>query len=455
MQREAAQKVGSTLLGKWRLDALLGVGGMAAVYAATHRNGARGALKILHREQSADDNVRSRFLREGYIANKVEHPGAVRVLDDDVAEDGRAFLVMELLAGQPLNERAATMGGKLPLEEVLLATDQLLDVLAAAHDRAIIHRDVKPENVFLCDDGRVKVLDFGIARLREAEGERPELAMSTTHAGIPMGTPAFMSPEQARGRCDLVSPQSDIWSVGATLFTLLSAQLVHRERTVSEVLAATFLKPARSLGDAVPGAPRLVVALVDRALALRPEERWSDARAMQAALRDAYRRIIGVPIPVVLPVVHAGEGPRRSSTPPIETVPFILSSPPRRHTVGRSALAALGFVAGFAASACAVVGLRAATVHAMGAAATAVVEELPQEGGEPVRVAAPAAHLAKARAGVKVSVARPAAPPAPSAPPAQRPPRRGIAMTLDDPPRVARRPPQSSHSIVRDLERRR
>ena len=230
---EAEMRVGRTLRNKWHLDTLIDVGGMAAVYAATHRNGNRGAVKILHRHRSEDPDIAARFRREGYIANKVSHPNALSVLDDDVDDDGSVFLVMELLEGAPLGDRAAAHGGKLPADEVLLMVDQLLDVLAVAHDLGIVHRDVKPDNVLVTADGQVKILDFGIARLAEpSEGEH-----SGTMAGVPMGSPAFMSPEQARGRWDLVDAQSDVWSVGATMFTLLSGQDVHAADTVPELLA--------------------------------------------------------------------------------------------------------------------------------------------------------------------------------------------------------------------------
>ena len=300
---EATLRVGRTLRDKWHLDALIDVGGMAAVYAATHRNGMRGAVKILHRHRSVDPDIAARFRREGYIANKVDHPNAVSVLDDDVDDEGSAFLVMELLEGSTLRDRSDAHGGTLDADEVLLAVDQLLDVLAVAHDVAIIHRDVKPENVFITAVGQVKILDFGIARLSEpgAPGH------SETMAGLPMGSPAFMSPEQARGRWDLVHAQSDVWSVGATMFTLLSGQDVHTEQTVPELLAAIFSKPARSLAAVVPDAHPALVEVVDRALQLRISDRWPDARAMQEAVREAYLAIYGVSLPA--PVRTLPRGP--------------------------------------------------------------------------------------------------------------------------------------------------
>ncbi len=163
----ARQRIGQTLRNRWRLDVLLGVGGMAAVYAATHRNGTRVAIKMLHTELSASQDIRSRFMREGYAANAVGHDGAVKVLDDDTAEDGSLYLVTELLDGETLEDRRVRGGGQLSEDDVLSVADQLLDVLVAAHAKGVIHRDIKPANIFLSRSGQLKVLDFGIARLRE------------------------------------------------------------------------------------------------------------------------------------------------------------------------------------------------------------------------------------------------------------------------------------------------
>src|SRR5579862_7152132 len=153
----AKERVGTTLRDKWRLDVLLGVGGMAAVYAATHRNGSRVAVKILHPGMSTNAFVRERFMWEGYAANAVGHEGAVKVIDDDEAEDGSLFLVTELLKGETLEERRVRAGGRLDQEEVLRIADHVLDVLVAAHDNGIVHRDLKPENVFLTRTGTIKV----------------------------------------------------------------------------------------------------------------------------------------------------------------------------------------------------------------------------------------------------------------------------------------------------------
>ncbi len=288
----ARQRIGSVLKEKWRLDVLLGVGGMAAVYAATHRNGSRVAIKILHPELSVSADVRTRFMREGYAANAVGHDGVVRVSDDDVAEDGAAFLVMELLDGETLQGRSERLGGTLSEDEVLSVADQLLDVLVAAHAKGIVHRDLKPENIFVTRDGRVRVLDFGIARLREMSG-----ASHATRTGYSMGTPAFMAPEQARALWDQVDGRSDIWAVGATMFALLSGTEVHSGRTPNEVLIVAATQPAPPLASVLPTVSPAVARVVDKAVAFEREHRWQDAATMQEAVRSAYHDWHGTPFP--------------------------------------------------------------------------------------------------------------------------------------------------------------
>ena len=295
----ARNRVGSTLRGKWHLDALLGVGGMAAVYAATHRNGRRAALKVLHLEASLDSECRGRFLREGRVANAVGHEGAVKVLDDDVTDDGSVFLILELLEGESLEERCTRLGGRLHETEVLWIADQLLDVLAAAHARGVVHRDIKPDNLFLTTSGSVKVLDFGIARLREWSTAR-----KATDNGGTMGTPAFMAPEQARGLWDEVDAQSDLFAVGATMFTLISGRLVHDGRTQNEEILSAMTVPVRPLSSILPNVAGTVAQAVDVALAFDKAKRWRDARSMQDAVRSAYadrtgRSISMAPRPVV------------------------------------------------------------------------------------------------------------------------------------------------------------
>ncbi len=284
---QARARVGQTLNGKWTLDGLLGVGGMAVVYAATHRNRKRAAIKMLHPTLSALPDMRERFLREGYVANSVGHEGVVRVDDDDVTEDGTAYIVMELLEGEAIDFRADRKGGLLDAVEVLSIADQVLDVLVSAHEAGVIHRDLKPDNLFLHKNGQLKLLDFGIARLKEVNA--PD---TTTRTGSLMGTPAFMAPEQARGRWNDVDARTDLWAVGAIMFTLLTGRHVHDAETANEALALAITKPAPKIGSLHPAIPGSVANVVDKALSYDKGDRYQDARSMQAAVQQAYQDVM-------------------------------------------------------------------------------------------------------------------------------------------------------------------
>ena len=282
VRERAAARVGRTLRGKYTLHALLGVGGTAAVYEATHRNGMKVAVKVLHPEIAESPEARQRFLREGYIANRVAHPGVVRILDDDEDEDGTIFLAMELLAGRTLEEEWRAAGGRLPLARTLVVGRELLDVLVAAHAAGVVHRDLKPENAFVTDDGPLKVLDFGLARL----ADHPR----TTPTGDAMGTAEFISPEQARGRTAEVDERTDVYAVGAILFTMLSGRHVHATKNPLErlVLAATRRAPA--VRSAYPDRDDDLAHVIDIALSFDKAQRWSSAEAMRDALDEATRR---------------------------------------------------------------------------------------------------------------------------------------------------------------------
>lgn len=275
---------GFVVSGKWKIERFLGAGGMGAVFEARHRNGKRVALKVLHRHLHSHPRFKAHFLREGYLANRVEHPAVVSVLDDGETSEGDVYLVMELLQGETLEARRKK--GACSAVDSLRIADRILDVLAMAHAKGIVHRDIKPANVFLTSSGEVKLLDFGIASLREKAQFDEAATLPSLHA---LGTPSFMAPEQARGRKEHLDERADIWSLGAVLFTLLSGRYVHETRTAEEALISAATMPPRLLGSLRPDLPSLVTDVVDRALAFDPQERWENASAMQKAVRRAMR----------------------------------------------------------------------------------------------------------------------------------------------------------------------
>lgn len=275
---DADARVGTSLNAKWKLDALLGVGGMGAVYASTNRNGSRAALKVLHIEFARDAGIRDRFLKEGRIANSVDHDARVVVLDDDVSDLGEPFLVMELLEGETLNQRMRHNHGKLSVEETFRVFDVVLDLLARCHEVGIVHRDIKPANVFITAPGKVKVLDFGVARMREQGGA------DATRDGTALGTPSFMAPEQALGLGDMVDGRADLWSVGACIYNALSGKRLHKARTEAEAFVMAATQAAPSVARVAPELPAEVVAFVDKSLAFDRGQRFQDAASMRAAM---------------------------------------------------------------------------------------------------------------------------------------------------------------------------
>ncbi len=272
--------VGDVLEGTWRLEAILGAGGSAYVYAASHvLDGRRAAVKVLREEFARDSLMVERFLGDGRIARLVQHPGVVIPLYDGVTDADIPFLVVERLDGQTLEERL-TARGPLSMMEAAAMAKALLDVLSATHDKAIIHRDVKPENVFLTRSGRLKLIDFGIAR--------PPLQMAATRTleQTVIGTPAFMSPEQARGRWAEIDARSDLWAVGATFFRAVTGRYLRTCSTAMEDLIEAT-EPLDSMSELAPKLPAPVRAWLDRALAFDRKDRFASAAEMSDALDHA------------------------------------------------------------------------------------------------------------------------------------------------------------------------
>jgi serine/threonine protein kinase/Tol biopolymer transport system component len=245
--------VNGARLGSYEIIALIGAGGMGEVYRARDTKLKRDvAIKVLPPTFLGDADRRSRFQREAELLATLNHPNIAAVYGlEDVepsAESGRAAcaLVMELVEGETLAEHLA--GGRLPLGDAIPIARQIIDALEAAHDKGIVHRDLKPANIKVAPDGTVKVLDFGLAKMAEQQGSSPSLSMSptlsiqATYAGVILGTAAYMSPEQARGKP--VDRRTDVWAFGCVLFEMLTGKQIFESAgdTVSDAVAAVLMK---------------------------------------------------------------------------------------------------------------------------------------------------------------------------------------------------------------------
>ncbi len=267
------QRIGQTLCGKWTLTSLLGFGGMGAVYLGEHEIGHQVAIKMLHPDLAVDPSLRGRFEREARAVNRFRHVGAVEIRDIDKTEEGTPFLVMEFLKGQSLADliRAEST---IELDVLLDWTDQLLDVLAAAHEQQIVHRDIKPDNLFITEKGRLKVLDFGIAQMRHGVSRS-----RYTMEGDVLGTVAYMPPEQVDG--SNIDHRADLFAVGATMFRVIAGRPVHQVDASTRGLLIMATEPAPPLSEVAPQTPADVCAVVDRALAFYRDDRYPDAPSMQ------------------------------------------------------------------------------------------------------------------------------------------------------------------------------
>ena len=275
------------------------------MYRALHRNGRRAAVKLLHPSMSVNPDYVRRFLREGALANGIEHDGVTSFFDDDRTEDGQVFLVMELLDGEALDEVQARQGA-LPASEALAVLEAVLEVLVAAHAAGVVHRDIKPANVFVLRRGAVKVLDFGIARATRGQSG------PTTRDGEVYGSPGFMAPEQALGQIDQISARTDVWSAGALLYSLLTNEQLHRGGTANESLLRAMTEPAPRAKRLIGDFPELW-HLLDKSLSWSPRERYESAGRMLDDVRAARSLFPGG-----LPVIEAagpGASPSRVATP--------------------------------------------------------------------------------------------------------------------------------------------
>ena len=269
-------------LGPYEVRGLLGAGGMGEVYLAWDgRLGREVAVKVLPPASASDADRLRRFEQEAKAAGALHHANVLAVYD--VGEhEGAPYLVSERLEGETLRARMA--GGDLTPRKAVEHAVQIARGLAAAHERGIVHRDLKPENVFVCRDGVVKILDFGVAKLRAepAGGSEDETAHQLTQPGTIVGTVAYMSPEQVRGLP--VDVRSDLFSLGVVLYEMLARQRPFRGETLAEVQTAILREEPRELPAIDGRVPAAVDRVVRRCLEKRPEDRFDTARDVALSL---------------------------------------------------------------------------------------------------------------------------------------------------------------------------
>lgn len=292
--------VGSTVAGKYHIDRLIGRGGMGAVFQATHAAiGKRVALKFLRAQTTRDSDATTRFQREAKAASLAESPHIVQIFDSGRSERGLPFLVMELLTGEDLRARLRREG-RLDAETTVGIAAQVLKALREAHAAGIVHRDLKPDNVFLCrrDDepSFVKLVDFGISKLQQRTG-----VDTLTHEGAVLGTAFYMSPEQAQSFPD-IDGRTDLFSVGAIMYEMLTGEPPHSGPTYEAVLIAICTRDAADVREKVPSVPPELAEVIARALRRDRTARYASASEMLAALEALNgSRKLTAPAPAATP----------------------------------------------------------------------------------------------------------------------------------------------------------
>ncbi|MDQ3370290.1 MAG: serine/threonine protein kinase, partial [Myxococcota bacterium] len=272
--------IGSTV-GSYRIVSRLGIGGMGAVYRAEHTLiGRIAAVKVLHPELTSNRDVVGRFFNEAKATTTIKHPGIVEVFDFGYMPDGQAFIVMEFLDGEPLSSRMRARG-RMPEGEAALMMRDVCGALAAAHAKGVVHRDLKPDNIFILPDPeqgeRTKILDFGIAKLTDLG-----LAGSTTKTGSVMGTPTYMSPEQCRGT-GTVDHRADLYSIGCMLYELVAGRPPFINDGAGELIGSHLFVEPEPPSRHVAISQELE-ALIMSLLSKRPEQRVQTARELAQRL---------------------------------------------------------------------------------------------------------------------------------------------------------------------------
>ncbi|HMJ13511.1 MAG TPA: serine/threonine-protein kinase, partial [Polyangiaceae bacterium] len=310
-ETDAEARIGQVIVGKYRIDQLLGRGGMGAVYGATHTSiGKRVALKFLERDIARDRDAALRFQREAEAVSKVESAHIVQIFDSGTTEDGLPFLVMEHLQGEDLRARLRRES-RLPPNDVVHIAGQVLRGLSRAHEAQIVHRDLKPDNIFLClrddDPVFVKIVDFGISKI-----VRENTVDTLTRRGTVLGTAFYMSPEQAQALRD-IDGRADLYSLGAILYEALAGRPPHVGTAYEAVLISICTTDAPDVRTLASNVPEALARVVHKALRRDRNERYATANEFYEALSQA--------VPGILNSARSRRTPdvALSSRPPAET----------------------------------------------------------------------------------------------------------------------------------------
>ncbi len=315
---------GQVLADKYRIEERLSAGGMGAVYRATHvLMDKKVAVKVLHPSLASDEQIVQRFTREARAASRISHPHALNVTDFGESENGIVFLVMEYLRGRTLKE-VIREEGALPLPRAVEIMRQVAGALDAAHAEGVVHRDLKSDNIMLEEVGGhqdwAKVLDFGIAKIQEPIGQDPAL----TAPNIVIGTPQYMSPEQC-SQSSNIDKRSDIYSLGIIIFEMLTTQAPFTGASPTAIMMKQLQDAPPSVLDAAPDVPPAVDAVIQRALAKKPEDRFdsagefADALAQAAGMPDAASNFIAATSAVVVADTNPGAGSTAANEDRIDT----------------------------------------------------------------------------------------------------------------------------------------
>ncbi len=287
------ERCGTLLAGRYRLDAVLGRGGMGVVFRARDEDagGTPVAVKLLRAEFALEQIFAKRFVREAKAAAAIRHPNVVEVRDLGVESDGTIYQVLQLLDGVSLADHLEVVGA-LSVERTLEIVLPVMAALESAHALGVVHRDLKPDNVFLARRGGEIVptlLDFGIAKLLDGS------ASAATHTGSILGTPAYMAPEQAQGTKEQ-GPAIDVWAMGIVTYECLTGTTPFTGTAPTQVLVRILTETAQRADVEQPSVPAVIADVIARALARAPGERYASIGALAAALRQAAEQA-GVPLP--------------------------------------------------------------------------------------------------------------------------------------------------------------